>query len=101
MTRPANGKHLRMGDLLLPKRGRYLDPVTVIWLCRPDKWAMVKDAAVCAKDPGWLKNHMADWDGAEKKTFRELARDFQIACPDDRLPWAEYLAACHRPGFRE
>ena len=92
MSRPANGTHLRMGDLLIPKRGRYLDPVTVIWICRPDKWAMVKDASVTSRDPGWKKNKMADRDGAERKTFRELAKDFHIACPDDRPPYLEYLA---------
>lgn len=91
MGKPVNKVHIRMGDTLLPKRGRALDPVIVIEVCRPDRWARIKDAAVCANDPGWNRNHIADRDGTQVRTFRELDRDYFIDCPDDREPYLDYL----------
>lgn len=99
MSRPANGNHLRRGDLLIPKRGRYLDPVIVVEIHRPDKKARVKDAALCASDPKWNGGKgFAQRDGSEVKTFRELAKDYHIACPDDRMPYAEYLHVVWKNG---
>lgn len=92
MSKPANARYIRRGDLLIPKRGRYLDPVIVVEVRRPDHRAVIKDAAICSKDPKWNGGKgFADRDGTEVKTFRELTKDYTIACPDDRMPYDEWL----------
>lgn len=79
INRDNQPKH---GDLLIPKRGRHLDPVIVIGLQPGDKRATVKDQKLVESDPKWIEgNKVLDCrpsTGAVRKTFRELAKDYRI-----------------------
>lgn len=72
----------KFGDVLVPKRGRHLDPVIVIHLHPGDKQAVVKDQRLVENDPKWTKgNKVIDCHpdtGAVRKTYRQLAKDYRI-----------------------
>jgi hypothetical protein len=79
---PINRDHPpQAGDVLIPKRGRDLDPVTVIHLSPGDRVAIVRDSALVEADPGWQRNRCASKrpaDGARYVSWRELGRDFYV-----------------------
>lgn len=69
------------GDVLIPKRGRHLDPVIVIHRMPGDKVAVVKDQSLVKRDPAWQANRRcsnAEADGALWLTYRDLARNYRI-----------------------
>lgn len=69
------------GDVLVPRRGRNLDPVIVIHHMPGDKVAVVKDQALVEADPAWQANRRcstAEADGALWLSYRELARNYRI-----------------------
>ena len=79
---PINRDHPPMaGDVLIPKRGRDLDPVTVVHLSPGDKLAVVRDSALVEADAGWQRNRCASKrpaDGARYVSWRELGRHFYV-----------------------
>lgn len=72
----------QFGDLLVPKRGRHLDPVIVIGLQPGDKQATIKDQKLVESDPKWIEGNKClskhPSTGAVRKTFRELGKDYRI-----------------------
>jgi hypothetical protein len=93
MGRPINGRHIRLADLLIPKRGKTedYDPLIVIGLWRNDGKARVKDSSLTSQDEGWQRNHCANPDGSQVKTLDELNRNYIIACEDDRECWNDHI----------
>lgn len=81
-TIPINrDSHPMTGDLLVPKRGRHLDPVLVIHRMPGDRVAVVKDRSLVERDPGWQANHRVSASGADGAlwlTYRELGRNYYI-----------------------
>lgn len=81
-TLPINrDSHPMTGDLLVPKRGRHLDPVIVIHRMPGDKVAVVKDQSLVERDPAWQGNRVlstSEDDGALWLTYRELGRNYRI-----------------------
>lgn len=74
--------HPKFGDVLVPKRGRHLDPVIVIGLQPGDKQATIKDKNLVESDPRWTEGNKclstSPSTGAIRKSYRELAKDFRI-----------------------
>lgn len=72
----------KFGDLLIPKRGRHLDAVIVIGLHPADRQAIIKDQKLVEADPIWTDGNKcldkSPASGAERKTYRDLGKDFRI-----------------------
>lgn len=82
-NRPINRDNLpKAGDVLIPKRGRYLDPVIVLSVNKPDRQIVVKDKSLVERDPIWAEgNKCVDAtpaSGALRLPIREIAKDYLI-----------------------
>lgn len=92
----------KTGDILVPKRGRHLDPVIVIHQMPGDKVAVVKDQALVEADPAWQANRrcsVSEASGALWLTYRELARNYLIDLDNRAKLNASIVAAWRAKGW--
>ena len=72
----------RFGDLLVPKRGRHIDPVIVIQVSPGDKQVVVKDQKLVEADPKWTEGNKlispSPENGCVRMTFRDAGKNFYV-----------------------
>lgn len=80
---------ITVGTVLVPKQGKYVDPLIVLMPSRPDKAAMVVDKALWEGDRAAGNPVSYKRVGARSVKYRELNRQYWV---DDKtarkpMPW--------------